>query len=168
MDLHPIDAACAPITNAAWQAVTHQAQPVPFAKFAKTHQTVQIEEPLFFRGYAGQNAHYAFGVHQTNGTGYCAQEVANSGDAQMFEMFWDPQQTEFTSGTNADARANHKNDDARGFSGSLVWNTRFLEIEATGAQWTPDDAVVTGLLRRWDVDTKTLLVWRVENLRAWL
>jgi hypothetical protein len=43
-----------------------------------------------------------------------------------------------------------------------------LEVQAAGGQWTPDDAVVTGLLRRWDTGTKTLLVFRVEHLRAFL
>lgn len=53
-------------------------------------------------------------------------------------------------------------------SGSLVWNTRYLETRESGRNWSPDDAVVTGLLRRWDEKTKTLLVYRVEHVRTWL
>lgn len=120
MDPHTVDAACAPISDPTWHAVAHQAQAVRIVKFAKKHQIFGREELLFFRGYAGENAHFAFGIHQTDGTGYCSQEVANSGDAQIFEMFWDPQQPQFTSGTGSDARANVKCDDAQGFSGSLV------------------------------------------------
>jgi len=55
-----------------------------------------------------------------------------------------------------------------GLSGSLVWNTRYCEANRNGAVWNPEDAVVTGLLRRWDTETKTLLVLRVEQLREWL
>jgi hypothetical protein len=168
MDRHPIDAAQAPISYPAWDAVVHQAQAVPTAKFARTHSISEAEELLFFRGFAGENAHYAFGIHQTNGTGYCSQEVKDSGDAQIFEMFWDPQKTRFTTSATSDARAEIKFENAEGLSGSLVWNTRFLETRTAGKQWTPDDAVVTGLLRRWDPATKTLLVWRVEHLLAWL
>ncbi|MBA8845725.1 hypothetical protein FHW02_003811 [Ochrobactrum sp. RH1CCR137] len=58
--------------------------------------------------------------------------------------------------------------DSGGFSGSLVWNTRYLECVSAGREWKPEQAVVTGLLRRWDTSTKTLLAWRVEHLRAWL
>ena len=61
-----------------------------------------------------------------------------------------------------------KFENACGFSGSLVWNTRYLEVTRQNLEWSPEDAVVTGLLRRWDQETKTLLVWRVEHLRMWL
>ena len=54
-------------------------------------------------------------------------------------------------------------------SGSLVWNTKFLEVTQTGETWDPErHAVVTGMLRRWDQDTSSLLVWRVEHLLNWL
>jgi hypothetical protein len=69
---------------------------------------------------------------------------------------------------SADIRSEIKFDNAEGFSGSLVWNTRYLEALAAGRNWTPNDAVVTGLVRRWDTATKTLLIYRVEHVRAWL
>lgn len=33
-----------------------------------------------------------------------------------------------------------------GMSGSLVWNTRYREVTEKGAQWTPADLRVTGLV----------------------
>ena len=168
MDPHPIDAGLAIISDSAWHAVTHSAQEIPIERFAQRHRSLDQAELLFFRGYAGVNAHYAFGIHQTNGSGYCSQEVKDSGDAQIFEMLWEPKRTQFTTNTTPDARTEMKFDDPHGFSGSLVWNTRFLEVQAVGRQWTPEEAVVTGLLRRFDPATKTLLVWRVEHLLAWL
>lgn len=141
---------------------------IPWTRFAAAHSVVEQAELLFFRGYAGENAHYAFGIHQTSGSGYCTQEKKDTGDSQIFELFWEPEHTRFTSGTSSDLRAEMKFENARGFSGSLVWNARYLEVSRRNLAWSPDDAVVTGLLRRWDQDTQTLHVWRVEHLRAWL
>lgn len=45
---------------------------------------------------------------------------------------------------------------------------RNVEVTRQNAQWTQEDAIVTGLLRRWDESTRTRLAWRVEHLRAWL
>ena len=168
MDGHPKDAAFAILSDQAWRACTHLAQAVPYSRFAQMHAPCEQAELLFFRGYAGENAHYAFGVHQTNGTGYCSQEKANTGDKEIFELFWEPDKTEVSSQTLPEASAEMKFEVAGGFSGSLVWNTRYLEVSRQGCQWSPEDAVVTGLLRRWDQDTKTLLVWRVEHLRSWI
>lgn len=168
MDKHPVDAAFAMLSDPAWQACAHLAQAVPYSRFAQKHAPCNQAELLFFRGYAGENAHYAFGVHQTNGTGYCTQEKANTGDEEIFELFWEPDKTQISSQTLSEASAEMKFEVAGGFSGSLVWNTRYLEVSGQGQQWSPEDAVVTGLLRRWDEDTKTLLVWRVEHLRSWI
>jgi hypothetical protein len=166
---HPTDTAFALISSAQWCATNHQAEAIPIERFADRHELVEQAELLFFRGYAGENAHYGFEVHQTNSTGYCSQEKQGTGDGCIFELFWEPDKTKFTSGTSAEAQAEMKFENARGFSGSLVWNTRYLEISREyGRTWTPADAVVTGLLRRWDEETRTLLVWRVEHLNAWL
>jgi hypothetical protein len=150
MDPHPIDAAAVRMSDTEWEVTHHLAAAVPQAKFAMMHRLSQQAEPLFFRGYAGENADYAFGVHQTNATGYCSQEVANSGDSEIFEIFRDPQQADLTQGTSPEARSAKSFDDPQGFSGSLVWKTRYLEVQASSRTWTPDDAVITGLLRRWD------------------
>jgi hypothetical protein len=165
---HPVDMAIGPLTNSDWHATQHHAAPVPYARFAAKHQLSDPAELLFFRGYAGENAGYGFGVHQANGTGYCSQELKESGNASIFEIFWEPQHTRFTAATDTETRAAIKLDDPQGFSGSLVWNTRYLETKAAGQTWTPECAVVTGQLRRWDTGTKTLLVYRVEHVRAWL
>lgn len=168
-DPHPIDAAVALISDAAWAATPHSAREIATSVFAQKHSTCDPAELLFFRGYSGENAHYAFGIHQTNGTGYCSQEVANSGDDQIFEIFWRPEKAQFTSSTSEETRSEVKFENPKGFSGSLVWNTRYLERTAAGKQWSPADAVVTGLLRRWDEKgTGNLLVWRVQHLNSWL
>lgn len=167
MEKHPFDAAFARITDLAWAACSHQAEPISFERFAQHHAPADRAEILFFRGFSGENAHYAFDVHQTNGTGYATQEKDKTGDAQIFELFWEPENTQLTSQTKPEAATEMKFENAGGFSGSLVWNTRYLEVTQQGGQWTPENAVVTGMLRRWDKDTGTLLAWRVEHLYAW-
>ena len=168
MEKYPIDAAFASISDQAWEACSHQAQFIPYQRFALRHAPADRAEILFFRGFSGENARYAFDMHQTNGTGYATQEKESSGDDQIFELFWEPENIELTSKTSPEAVNEMKFEEAGGFSGSLVWNTRYVELTRQGAAWTPKDAVVTGLLRRWDKDTRTLLAWRVEHLRAWL
>ena len=61
-----------------------------------------------------------------------------------------------------------KYEDPRGFSGAMVWNTRFIEAHASGEAWSPEMAVVTGVLNRWDRDANTLLVLPIERFNGWL
>jgi hypothetical protein len=164
-----IDIAFAPVTPALWGATSHQAKGIPYDRFATKHMPGQKEEILFFHGFAGENSKYGFGIHEANASAYSSQqaEVAVS-DRATFEMFWEPEAISFTTGTDDETRMRMKAENAGGFSGSLVWNTRYLETLTAGRDWSPDEAMVTGLLRRWDTSTKRLLVFRVEHCRAWL
>jgi hypothetical protein len=133
------------------------------------HGLTDPAELLFFRGYTGENAHYGFNVLEANSQCYCSQErLVNPPDASIFEILWEPDKTEFTEGTSAESRANIKFENPEGFSGSLVWNTRYLERTMAGEAWQPEDAIVTGLLRRFDPETKTLLALRAEHPRDWI
>ncbi len=116
MDSHPIDAAYAQVNLSPLSAQQHRAQAIPLARFAEQHKTIEKAELLFFRGFAGENAHYGFGVHQTNGTGYCSQEKEGTGDKENFEIFWEPDQTQFTQNTPTEAQREIKFEDARGYS----------------------------------------------------
>lgn len=161
-----VDLAFAKVADATWRSLPHQASAVPYERFASLHRLTDRAELLFVRAFAGENAAYAFGVHQANASGYCTQEIEGAGDASIFEMFWEPEKVQFSEGTTEEARKNVLAVDAKGFSGSLVWNTRYVETRSAGKEWSPSCAVVTGLLRRWDTSTKTLLAWRVEHLRS--
>lgn len=166
-DRDPADAATVTISQAVFDLNVHQASPLPFDKFATKHAAVD-REVFFFRGLAGENAYLGFGNLDAIITGYCGQEKPGSGDDQIFEIEWNPAGVTVTSGTDPELAKRVKYDHPAGYSGSLVWNTRFVELGANLSTWSPDDAVVTGLLRRWDTAGKTLLVWRVEHLQAWL
>ena len=167
MDRHPADAAFASVCDELWGQIQHKAAVVPYARFADRHESCE-GEILFFRGFAGENSRYGFGVHETDGTGYGTQEKRGSGDDQIFELLWEPENTQFTASATPEVQKRIGVEDAHGFSGSLVWNTRYVELNSQGLEWSPQGAVVTGLLRRWDEGTRTLLAWRVEHLRSWL
>lgn len=162
------DVAIASLPEEEWRGISAKAQPLSMTKFAQHHAPVE-RELIFFRGIAGQNANYIgnFGVDAII-SGYCSQEELETGDDQVFEILWNPEETAVTFGTSDDVRACVKYSNPAGFSGSLVWNTRFVELGCDLERWSPCDAVVTGLLRRFDEETNTLLVWRVEHLHAWL
>lgn len=162
-----IDASLAAVSENHWRSLPHLAKPLSMTHFAKRHAPVS-SELLFFRGIAGQNV-YLFGEQSRSIiTGYCSQEERESGDQQIFEMLWNPTETTVTSGTNEEVQSDFQHDDPHGFSGSLVWNTRFVEGGCDLSSWTPEKADVTGMLRRYDEKTKTLLALRVEQLLAWL
>jgi hypothetical protein len=165
---HPVDMAFADMTHTLWKSVQHKAASIPYSRFAKAHRLAVPEEILFFRGYAGENANYGFGTWEAKATGYCSQQVKRSLDGQGFDIFWDPAMATITSGTSPHAKKTMKFDNAKGFSGSLVWNTRYLEVTNAGGRWRPEDAVVTGLVRRWDTANKAIICYRVERMRAWL
>lgn len=166
-DPSPIDAAVAPISSSHWSAVRHSARPLPMGRFARRYQPVE-KEVFFFRGVADENVSVGAMHARVIMTGYCTQEDLQGGNADIFELHWNPQETTVTRGTSNEVRAMFKHDDPAGFSGSLVWNTRFVENGCDITTWKPEDAQITGLLQRWDTTTKTLLVWRVEHLLAWL
>lgn len=166
-DRDPTDAATIKIGKSTWLEQAHEAEQLSIGKFARTHSPVK-DEILFFRGLAGENAYVGFGGFDAIITGYSSQEKRETGDSQIFEIFWEPDKTQITQATDAAARERVKYDNAEGFSGSLVWNTRFVEMGCDINTWSPSDAVVTGMLRRWDTATRTLLAWRSEHLIAWL
>ncbi|MGX8011379.1 hypothetical protein ACVDG8_021645 [Mesorhizobium sp. ORM8.1] len=162
-----MDVALSPVPAKEWSQVSRSAQPLSMSKFALRHATVE-HEVLFFRGVAGENAYISsFGADAIL-SGYCSQEKNGTGDTNIFEIMWSPANAAVTAGTSDDVRTRVKYENPAGFSGSLVWNTRFVELGCDFSKWSPSEAVVTGLLRRFDIVTNTLLAWRVEHLHGWL
>lgn len=163
-----LDLAFLDIDDEAWFRIPHEAKVVSYLRFAKRYETICPEELLFLRGYAGENSRFLIDTLTSNVSGYLSQEVKGTGTAGFFEIFWDPQQTQYSVGTPSGARSHVAYRDPQGFSGSLVWNTRYLEVTQAGGRWTPGDAVVVGMVQSWDPTTRSLLVRRVEHLRRWL
>lgn len=162
------DVALGSILADEWGAMYPRARPLSMSKFAQRHATVD-KEVLFFRGIAGENVDYIgnFGVDAIL-SGYFSQEKSRTGDSEIFEILWNPAEVTLTTGTSDAVAARVEYNIPAGFSGSLVWNTRFVELGCDFQRWSPEEAVVTGLLRRFDDKTNTLLAWRVEHLHSWL
>lgn len=169
VETKPLDISFVRLSDQAWNATRHKADTIPYERFAPRHYSANKNELMFFHGFAAENSGFAFETLTSNASAYVSQQKEDAvPDEKIFEMFWEPQKTAFTETTSLAQRINVRCNNSGGFSGSLVWNTRFLETTAKGRKWTPDDAVVTGLLQRWDTSTKTLLVLKVEHLRKWL
>ena len=83
-EAHPIDAAFAPISN--FRTKSLHAKEVSARRFDQRHRTV-ANELIFFMGFAGENSNYGFDVHSCSASGYCSQEIRDSGDDQIFELF---------------------------------------------------------------------------------
>jgi hypothetical protein len=164
----PVDLAIAPLLYDQWDTLDHQAEVVPYDSFAQRHAPFDCYEILFFRGYAGENSSTLGTFSEENASAYSSQEKKESGNVEYFEMFWEPGKTRYTIATTNEERAKVKYEDPQGFSGSLVWNTRYREVTAAQKEWTPADAVVTGMAHRWDEDVKALLVYRVEHIRKFI
>lgn len=162
------DVAYTPVSKDEWSKCQDRVALLPMSKFAE-RSSCAASELLFFRGIAGENARYlGAGANDVTLSGYCSQEKARTGDEQIFEMLWIPGTATVTSGTADEVRSVIKQVNPQGFSGSLVWNTRFVERGCNLLAWSPDDAVVIGMLRHYDESTHTLLAWRVEHIRSWL
>jgi hypothetical protein len=160
------DLAYTPIDDGFWVATVHKAQCIPFDRFAAQHDPRHESELLFFRGFAGENSEYGFGMLDSIASAYLTQQVKTDvEDAEIFELFWEPLKTELT---DVPPTPDFKTDDPGGFSGSLVWNTRFMECQRANLEWSPERAVVTGMIRRWDTKSKTLLALRIEHVNHWL
>ncbi|MDF2434535.1 MAG: hypothetical protein JWP44_4166 [Mucilaginibacter sp.] len=163
----PIDAAWSTVPDEMWSGINHASKAIPYERFALKHSISDPEEVLFFRGFAGENAYYDWVDYHTPGSGYCSQEKREvQHDPRILEMLWEPEKATITSQTTQESREKMKFSDPAGFSGSLLWNTRFMECHRAGHAWDPGRAVVTGIVRRYDPDTKTVLALRVEHLRA--
>lgn len=134
MDPPPVDLALAPMNDATWAKVPHQANTIPHEWFAQKHAICDRSELLFLFGFAGENSVYGFGQFDSAGSAYLSQEKAGTGDANHFEMFWQPKDIQYTADTTDEERSKVKHENARGLSGSLVWNTRYVEVTKAGGQ----------------------------------
>lgn len=162
---YPIDASFARVGERAWSAVPHSAMAIPHSKLARQHSLAEKAELLFIHGFAGENSQYGFDILNTNASAYCSQQIDGTiDDGASFEIFWDPSKTQFVQSATTAERKEVRFDNPGGLSGSIVWNTRYCEMTRAGRTWTSKEAVVTGLVQRWDDKTKSLLVLKIENL----
>jgi hypothetical protein len=118
---------------------------VPETRWTLVHSGV-TGELFFFKGYAAEGSSFHYGHLVTKATSYACQEIPLPPDDDRFHnrfhfaLDYRPDLATSLGDNNPGLP------DPHGFSGSLVWNTRFVELGCNIDTWTPDDAVVTGLV----------------------
>jgi hypothetical protein len=161
----PIDAAVSVIDERVWTSQPHHSQPIPESKWALAHAPVQ-GEILFLKGYSGAESRFLFGTLQSRATSYCCQQIAlPPGDDDFNSRFHFAIDYRPDRATPLDGRDLPT---PPGFSGSLVWNTRFVERSLANRPWSPDCAQVTGLVWGWPSSEARLVATRVEYARSFL
>ncbi|WP_343661097.1 hypothetical protein [Ralstonia sp.] len=157
---HPVDSAIARIDNAAWDLDNHTGAAIPLSRFAQQHNTVK-GELLFMLGFSGERSDFIFQTLITPATPYTTQEQElPEGETTEFHfgLHYLPEKAQTVDGSARGLPI------PKGFSGSLVWNTRRVECMQEGKPWTPEQAQVTGMLCRWLPDAGCLVATRVEHL----
>jgi hypothetical protein len=164
---HPIDAAICPISEAAWNARPHAAEPVPWSRFATKHAPVS-GEMLFLCGYPGARSKFVFGSLVSYATQLVTQEppdvVVPGLHQNYFILGYSPGKAWSVDPSNPLPLSLPP-----GLSGSLVWNTRRVECLQRGDEWSPEKAQVTGLLCSWiEKPTPYVVATRIEVIRKFL
>lgn len=160
----PYDLALLPVKDDDW-ASEHGSRAIGLERMGFAHTPVPGE--LFtFSGFSGQQTAFHFDTLFAKATCSTAREVALPPDDRFNNRF------HFGLDYRPDLATNVLSDDPLplppGFSGSTVWNTRFVEAKMSGSAWTPDLALVTGVVWGWPSSVGCLVATRVEYIRSFL
>lgn len=143
---------------------SHKAVAIPQGKLAPAHRPVE-NELLFLMGYASTGSTFLFGTLLSRGTSYLMREVAlpkGWGDTRFhFALDYRPDLAEQVGPGAGLPRPD-------GLSGSLVWNTRYVECVTQGKSWLPEYAEVTGIVWGWPSSTAALIATRIEHVRSFM
>ena len=160
-DPYPADVGLRIIGDNLWNDSDHSAAPIPFCRFAAKHSPVD-GELFFIAGFAGARARFHFGQLNCERITYLMQADAfpqDHGEEDFhFAIAYRPDLARTTDALGQGLP------DPHGLSGTLVWNTRFIEITCTGGVWSPEQAQVTGIVWGWPSGDACLLATRVERL----
>ena len=161
---HPVDAAIVTVEPLAWEELAGDSRAVTQDRFAPFHAPTPYEL-LFTRGYASENSQFVHDTLTTGATGYLARQASLPQHSDVIEQFHFA--LEYRRDAAVQAFGERGLPDPESMSGSLVWNTRFVEVSLQGKAWTPADAVVTGLLWSWP-DESRIVATRIEYVRSFL
>lgn len=157
---YPFDLALSKIPDKAWSVCRHKSNAIHLARFAHKHDPVD-GELLFMIGYSDERSDFYFGYLNSPGTPYTTQETSfpkDIGDPKYhFAIHYKP---DLAISVDGKFRGLPK---PPGMSGSLVWNTRFVEYFQQNKEWSPNQAQVTGIVWGWPSSDACLLATRVEH-----
>jgi hypothetical protein len=159
----PEDLALGQIDDVVWQISQHQSAALPISRFANRHAPVD-RELFFVMGYSRDRSKLVFGELFSRSSPILCQEVTPPEGTHPFHFTLDyrTEKGKSIDGSSLSAPG------AKGFSGTLVWNTRYTECSLAGRPWTPDCAVVTGILQRWDTSGACIVATRAEHVIPFL
>jgi hypothetical protein len=161
----PFDVAVSRIDPHAWTNRPHGSVPIPEDKWALAHAPVD-GEVLFLKGFSGSQSRFLFGSLFSNATSYgCQQIPLPASDPRFNSRFHFAIDYRPDRATPLDGR---DLPNPPGFSGSLVWNTRFVECAINKVPWSVDYAQVTGLVWGWPSSEGCLIATRTEYVRSFL
>jgi hypothetical protein len=167
---YPLDVALTAITENTWRLVEHEARCIPTSLFAKRHAPVP-GELMYIAGYPGELGRVWPAMPSNSdddmvesGLQLYTTAVLVCQIQEYFDPVLDDEVPRPVEGLHfllpyTPEHAVYMHDDqdeplprAPGLSGSLVWNTRYIEVTSAGGTWRPEDALVTGIV--WGNSTK--------------
>lgn len=161
----PLDVALLPVNQELWDRPGHLAKAITTDMIAPSHEPVP-QEYFTFIGFSGQYSRFAFGTLSTPGTSSTAREVRlPEGDGLKgrfhFGINYKPDSAYNIVGSRG-LPSPH------GFSGSTVWNTRFVETRMAGQRWTPECARVTGVVWGWPSTNSSVVATRSQYVLGFI
>jgi len=170
---HPRDVAITKIDESIWTSCKHSSRSIKKQCFAAGHEPVE-GALLVFPGYSGQKSMMLFGSLAAKSTPHLSREsffesdLSRTEQEALLKVGFDPEFHFLLSYSSEYAKSVDKKSaylpTPPGFSGSLVWNTRLLEVTNADKAWTPEDAKVTGIVWGWDDNYPYLVATKIEHL----
>lgn len=159
---YPIDVAVSKIDSKIWNDIHYSSLAIPIDKIATKHEPVG-KELFFIIGYSGDRSKFLFNTLVTYGTPYVTQESElpeNLGDSfYHFSLEYKPDRAISLDENSPGLPL------PPGFSGTLVWNSRFIECKLKNEQWSPQKAIITGIVWGWPSSNACLIATKVEHLK---
>lgn len=168
----PCDVGAAKVDSHAWANHGTEARAIAFDRFALKHNTVPYEI-LWVAGYPGARVKQFDRLQLAVCEATPTQEYLFHDDVEPheefdrsvhFAVYYSPANAKqvFDGTTSSPGRSA-----PHGLSGSLVWNTRRLECFYADRSWSPDLALVTGIVWGWP-NSNYLIATKVEHFREFL
>lgn len=161
----PFDLALLPVDAMKWRDQSNGSSAIQLDQIALAHSPVQTEV-LTFSGFAGGNVGFHFGILASMATCYTSREIVLPDDSRFSSRYHFG--LDYRPDLATDVIGKEGLPLPPGLSGSIVWNTGFVEAKMQSVQWTPDLAKVTGIVWGWPSGNACLVATRAEYLRSFL
>ena len=162
----PYDLAVSRIERNIWSQSKNERRAVPAERLATKHDPVDMDF-LFLLGYSDKRSYFSPTLETlfTKGTPLLTQEAKDPPEGLSEMYFALPYRPDLSKSMDSRSAGLPR---AEGFSGSPVWDTRFLRCMHENRQWTPKESRITGIVPFWNQKTAHLVAIRIEYVREFL